>query len=176
LVNASRRVLAAGLLVAVTAVVAVIIASTRSSGERIMYPLSLPGGYGVAASISGEEAVRSVQGLHWNPEKIRVKDAVVVQYSDGTILWAAYVGKDACKLADTMAEKMAVHEAELPYTAPILHSIGGHRVYLSMDKRDGGLHAFWCRDGLVAWVRLGASASTDPVQVLGLFIEGVKTG
>lgn len=105
----------------------------------------------------GEEAIAATRGLHWNPKDIPVTRAVIVTYADGTRLWASRVSGDACSALARMVSAMRIHEAELPYTAPIEHSVDGVIVYFSMDKRTDGLHAMWCSDDLVIWVQLGAS-------------------
>jgi len=126
--------------------------------------------------VSGSEAVRLVRGIHWEPGRVTVERAVVVFYSDGSILWASYVGGAACSLAERMAEKMTVYESELPYTAPAPHRVGGVTVYLTLDKRDESLHAFWCRGGLVVWVRLGAAGASDPARLIGFLVKRVSAG
>ncbi len=128
----------------------------KHSGD-IGYPSQLPGGYKPVSVIRGEEAVAATRGLHWNPSDIPVTRAVIVTYADGTRLWASRVSGDACSVLARMVSAMRMHEAELPYTAPIEHSVDGVTVYFSMDKRTGGLHALWCSHGLVIWVQLGAS-------------------
>ena len=136
------------------------------------YPESLPGGYRVVSVLSGDEAVSATRGLHWNPSSIPVAEAVVITYADGTRLWASKVKGNACKVLARMVSAMRIHEAELPYTAPVAHVVGGERVYFSMDKRSGGLHALWCSDGLVIWVKLGASG----FQGLRAIIEYYRGG
>ncbi|ABM80067.1 hypothetical protein [Hyperthermus butylicus] len=164
-------------LLAIVLAITVLAAYTHhDEGGGIDYPETLPGGYHVARLATGSEAVEMIRGLHWSPEKIDVDDALVAIYTDGTILWASYVDSNACPIAASMAEKMREYETELPYTAPIPHSFGDTLVYLTMNKHDGSLHAFWCRDGLVVWVRLGAAGARDPVGLLELFIEEVKKG
>ncbi len=125
--------------------------------SAIDYPRELPGGYPVIRVITGKKAASLVASIHWSPSRIPVVDAIIVEYSDGTRLWAVTVNDDACQVASRMAEKMRIYESQLPYTAPVLHSIGDTQVYLSMDKRTGGLHAFWCRGNIVAWVEVGSS-------------------
>lgn len=171
----SRRLLLLFIIPAL-ALAAVLAIHTSHDGSGIGYPETLPGGYGVARLATGSEAVEMVRGLHWSPERISVRDALVAVYTDGTVLWASYVGDNACSVAASMARKIAEYEEELPYTAPIPHSFGDVVVYLTMDKRDGSLHAFWCRDGLVVWVHLGAAGANNPVGLLELFIEKVKRG
>lgn len=126
-------------------------------GKGLSYPSRLPGGYEPVSVLKGEKAVAATRGLHWNPSDIPVRESVIVTYSDGTRLWVSRVDGDACKVLSRMVNAMEMHEAELPYTAPIRHNVAGTPVYFSMDKRTGGLHALWCSDDLVIWVQLGAS-------------------
>jgi len=126
-------------------------------GEALSYPHQLPGGYEPVSVLRGEKAVAATRGLHWHPGDIPVTRSIVVTYSDGTRLWVSRVSGGACKALSRMVDAIRVHEAELPYTAPIRHSVDGVPVYFTMDKRSGGLHALWCSHGLVIWVQLGAS-------------------
>ena len=129
----------------------------EKKAKEVSYPGELPGGYRPVSVLRGGEAVEATRGLHWSPGDIPVEKAVVVTYSDGTRLWVSRVRGSACEAVAKMAQAMAMHASELPYTAPIRHTVDGIPLYFSMDKRTGGLHAFWCSNGLVIWAQLGAS-------------------
>ncbi len=149
------------IVVAVAVVVALLLPGvlkpTTSSSEP--YPPTLPGGYKVYRAYTGEKAVEIVKRLHWHPSEVKIEKAYVVQYTDGTIIWLAYVGSrdKACSDVEAMVKAMYKYASRLPYTPPVNHTMWGHQVYLSMDKRDGSLHVFWCQDGYTVWVRVGAS-------------------
>lgn len=173
-------VLAAAVLAAAAAAVLLMGSGGGSDGQAavggLFYPETLPGGYSVEKVVSGDEALAMVKGIHWEPGMVRAERALIVVYSDGTRLWIVDTGGDACGLVARMAEKMRMYQDRLPYTAPVEHSIGGTTVYMSLDKRDGRLHVFWCSGSLAVWAELGASAYTGQgaaLEVLGTLIEGV---
>jgi hypothetical protein len=143
------------------------------------YPKELPGGYKVARILSGEEAVKTAGGIHWNKSKVGgyIKKAVIVLYEDGTRLWIAYTGPNACQLVDRMAEKIAEHEQERPYSRPFQHQVSGVRVYFTVKQLPNGaqqLHAFWCKGESVVWLEIGAAGST-PQNLLTLLEQMVNT-
>jgi hypothetical protein len=129
--------------------------SVGPSEASINYPVALPQGYSIVSVVSGRDAVRLVSSIHWNPSRIPVVDAVVVEYGDGTRLWVARVSGSGCSVVERMASKMIMYAHQLPYTIPVPHTIDDKMVYLSLDRRSGGLHAFWCSGDLVVWVELG---------------------
>lgn len=146
----------------VAALAAALLHASHGGDVELRYPAALPGNATVVHVFTGERARGMVSGLHWSPGKVNasIKKAAVVMYSDGTILWLAYTGGDACNLTQRMAEKIKENEQRLPYTAPMPHVYRGVTLYFTVDKRTGGLHVFWCtRDGIVAWAQLGASAA-----------------
>ena len=151
-----RRLLLAVLALALLAGAATAYTSYKRS-PGIHYPHELPGGYTVAQIVSGQDAVELVKSIHWNPAAINASKALIIVYSDGTRVWITEVKGDACSYVALMAGKMRAYSNQLPYTPPAPHTIGQTTVYLSMDKRDGRLHAFWCKNRLVIWAELGAS-------------------
>jgi len=168
------------LLLAVAAAVVVAAASIlytseglggQASVEGIYYPEMLPGDYTVERIVSGKEALAAVKSIHWEPGMIKAEKALIVVYSDGTRLWIIDTGDNACELVDRMAEKMKAYADQLPYTAPFSHEVAGVTVYISQDKRDGGLHVFWCRGSLAVWAELGAAAYARQ----GAAIDVIKT-
>ena len=174
--------LAAALLAAAAA--AVLLLGSRGGFDSqaamggLFYPETLPGGYSVEEVVSGDEALAMVKGIHWEPDMVKAERTLIVVYSDGTRLWIVDTGGDACSLVAMMAKKMAMYQDRLPYTAPVEHSIGGTTVYMSLDKRDGRLHVFWCSGSLAVWAELGAAAYTGhdaALEVLSTLIQGVHT-
>ena len=143
------------------------------------YPEELPGGYRVAAAVTGGRAANLSAGIHWNPGKVRskIKDAAIIVYEDGTRLWLAYTGSNACSLVNRMAEKIAAHERELPYSRPFKHTINGTTMYFTVKQLPNGaqqLHVFWCKDGVVAWAEIGAAGS-DPQNLARLLYTLVNS-
>lgn len=138
----------------------------ESGGSHgFVYPDQLPGGYRVAAAVTGAQAANMSAGIHWNPGRVRseIRDAAIIVYEDGTRLWLAYTGDNACSLVNRMAEKIAAHEQELPYSKPFKHTINGTTMYFTVKQLPNGvqqLHVFWCKDGIVAWAEIGAAGST----------------
>ncbi len=145
---------------------------------NFVFPNILPGGYHVVNVKTGEEALRNMAYIHWNPKKVSmaVSDAAIVMYSDGTRLWLSYAGDYACELVNRMAAKMAAYESKLPFTRPILHNLGSYDVYLSRGLRDGKLHAFWCQKGIVVWVEISRKAlsTIDPGVLLQALMESIR--
>ncbi len=145
---------------------------------NFVFPHTLPGGYHVVNVKTGEEALRNMAYIHWNPKKVSmaVSDAAIVTYNDGTRLWLSYAGNHACELVDRMAGKIASYESKLPFTRPIPHNLGGYNVYLSRGLHDGKLHAFWCQEGIVVWVEISREAlsTIDPGVLLQALIEGIR--
>ena len=167
------------LAAAVALLVAAVYSAYSSPAGGFTYPEQLPGGYKVAKVVSGEEAARVTGGIHWNSTRVgsRIKDAAIVVYEDGTRLWIAYTGPNACQLVNRMAEKIAEHEQELPYSRPFQHEIDGTNVYFTVKQLPNGvqqLHAFWCKDGTVVWVEVGAAGSTaqNLVKLLDEMVAG----
>ncbi len=170
-------ILAAILSVALVAVgLLVLVASRHSvSPHGSIYPSELPGGYHVVAVINGSRAVEAVKKLHMNPGHIDVVEAYIVKYSDGTILWISRVRGDACEAVKRMAEVMTRLASMLPYTAPTKHVIGGVEVYLTLDKRDGSIHAFWCRGDYSVWARVAALNRKEAAEKLAYLLQAVAT-
>lgn len=162
-----KPILAAALALALMALT--LAAARWGGGPGLSYPETLPGGYRVARVVSGPEALEMAKSIHWNPSAIEITKAVIVVYTDGTRLWITETKGDACRYAEQMAEKIAIYSEQLPYTPPIPHEIEGVKVYLTLDKRNGRLHAFWCRDSIIAWAELGESG----IQGLKRLIETV---
>ncbi len=140
------------------AIVAFVILSTRQGGTSaanagVPVPRSLAG-VPLVRLLEGEEAVRTVVGIHW--EKIPIERAAIAEYgADDRLyfrLWVAVV-RDPCRLVEAMAEKMREYAGMLPYTAPqvINHTV---RFYVTLDKRDGTLHVFWCEPPYVIWLHI----------------------
>ena len=125
----------------------------NQSSKAIPVPEELAG-IPLARHVSGEEAVKTVVGIHW--EKVPVEKAAIAEYgSNGRLyfrLWVAVVN-DPCRLVDEMAEKMREYASVLPYTAPrpINHTV---LFYVTIDKRDGTLHVFWCEPPYVIWLHI----------------------
>jgi len=133
--------------------------AAMSGGGRVdgfRFPEELPSGATVVNAQAGPEAVSAVKSIHWDPGAVGITDAALVHYSDGTLLWLT-AAEDACSLVDRMAQKIALEEERLPYTAPLQLSVDGVKVYLVADKRTGQVHAFWCRGKLAAWAQLGVN-------------------
>jgi len=178
----SKRLLATLLALSVVLLLATFMKVSGKRGDAIEYPLSLPGNYTVARLLSGKEAMHVSSAIHWNPGKVaeNIKDAIIVDYTDGTRLWATRVRGDACGLVERMAEKIAMHEDRLPYSRPFMHTIGNVTVYFTVKTLAPGvsqLHAFWCKDNLVVWVEFGSSAYGSPerlMRILYLFMDTVR--
>ena len=151
-----RRRLAAAAVLAALAAVALVVFLVRGhpGGSAWSYPQRLPDGARPVEVVVGEKAVEATRGIHWEPGMIEIKDAAIVTYSDGTRLWLSYAGSRACELLDMMARQMTLHQEELPYTAPMSHTVEGAKVYISFDKRTPKLHIFWCRGGVDAWAEI----------------------
>ncbi len=149
-----RRRLAAALAVLAAAALVVLLAWGHPGGSAWSYPQKLPDGARPVEVVVGEKAVEATKGIHWEPGAIKIKDAAIVTYSDGTRLWLSYAGDKACELLDMMARQMTLHQEELPYTAPMSHTVEGVKVYISFDKRTPKIHIFWCRGGMDAWAEI----------------------
>lgn len=128
-----------------------------NQSEKATVPERLPDGTPAIRIVRGEEAVRLVRSIHWSPSRIGVVDAAIATYSSGARIWVAVTTTDPCRLAEEMAQKMSLYAEELPYTTPVSHRLQGKTVYLSLDKRTGGLHAFWCTGHRLVWVELPPS-------------------
>ena len=142
-----------------------------SSPSSMPLPPRILGGYRLEAIVTGEKAVEMVSRIHWEP--IRVDDAVIARYGSDTgfIVWVARV-HDACRLVHMMAEKMRKYADMLPYTAPTNITHGGITFYVSIDKRNGSRHIFWCEDGYVIWLQ--AIGVTDQ-QLIDAIVSLVST-
>ncbi len=112
-------------------------------------------GYKLLHLVEGEKALEIIKGIHWEPGDIRLINAAIAEYgANGSIAFRLWVGvsNDACLLVETMAQRMKMYENVLPYTAPVNHTLAGHLVYFSRDKRDSRIHAFWCEGKYVIWL------------------------
>lgn len=119
------------------------------------YPSSLPGGYVPVKAVSGKKAVREILAIHGNPSVIPVKDAVIVDYSDGTELIASRVSGNPCTVLDELIGVLQAYGPSLGYSAPTRHQLWGKNIYLFMGAK---LNALWCGDkDLIIWVKLGRS-------------------
>jgi len=141
----------------------------NASTAGFHYPSRLPDGATVVDAASGQQVVEAVKRLHWEPSEIKVENAAMIHYSDGTILWLT-AADNACTMVEEMAGKIAAETRRLPYTEPVSLTVDGVRVYLVADKRSGAIHAFWCRGRLAAWAQLGVAPSNH-----SLLAETVKT-
>ncbi len=153
----SKRIVAIAVIGVVAVAVAMLLLYQGSSQTSISLPRELPDGTPAVKLLTGRDAVETVKSIHWSPGRIGVVDAAIAVYSSGARLWAAVTSSDACSLAEAMASKMKMYEGELPYTQPVEHEINGVKVYLSLDKRNGFLHAFWCKDRTIYWAELPPS-------------------
>ncbi len=121
----------------------------------LAYPPSLPGGYAPVRAVSGKKAVREILAIHGNPSIIPVKDAVIVDYSDGTELIASRVSGNPCTVLNELIGVLQAYGPSLGYSAPTRHRLWGKNVYLLMGAK---LNALWCGDeDLIIWVKLGRS-------------------
>lgn len=133
--------------------------SAMSGGQSIdgfHFPASLPDGATVVNAQGGPEAVAAVKHIHWEPEAVVIEKALLVSYSDGTLLWLS-AADNACQLTSLMAAKINASSKKLPYTPPVAVRVDHTTVYITLDKRNGQVHAFWCRGKLVAWAQLGVN-------------------
>jgi hypothetical protein len=91
--------------------------------------------------------------IHW--EGVPVEAAAIAEYGYplAARLWVAK-SSEACRLVERMAEKMREYASMLPYTAPIPAEHDSVTFYVSLDKRDGTLHVFWCESGYVIWLHV----------------------
>jgi len=154
-------ILVAVVAILVTSIVISLIhreAIVNSSSELENFlPTTLIDRYEVVEIVTGEDAIKMTKSIHWNPGNIAPLDAIVAIYSDGTRVWISKIDS-ACKVVEIMASKMQKYENMLPYTVPVQHNIGGKNIYLSLDKRSGKLHAFWCiNEKVLIWVETGSS-------------------
>ena len=127
----------------------------EKKATSIGYPQSLPGGYTPIRSVSGKKAVREILAIHGNPSIIPVRDAVIVDYSDGTELIASRVSENPCTVLNELISVLRAYGPSLGYSAPTKHQLWGKNVYLLMGAK---LNALWCGDeDLIIWVKLGRS-------------------
>jgi hypothetical protein len=123
-------------------------------------PGQLPDGAKIVKAMGGPEAVDLVKSIHLEQEPVQVEKALIVTYSDGTVLWLAESPSD-CSLVQAMAIKMNTTKAKLPYTPPVPARLDGTTVYMTMERFGDSLNAFWCRGRLVAWAKLGVPPSEE---------------
>ncbi len=159
------RLLPFALAAVAVVIVAVLVVSHAPSGgggssdlQLLAEKLSRLDGISAVRVVTGEEAVRLVTGIHFDPHAFHPRDAVIILYSDGSRLWVTRVD-DACDLVERMAERMRVLADRLPYTAPRAERVDGTTFYVSLDKRDGSVHIFWCepRSELAVWLEARSS-------------------
>ncbi len=139
-------------------IVAVLVVSHAPGNEGgglglLAEKLSRVDGVSAVRVVTGEEAVSTVTGIHFDPHAFHPKDALIILYSDGSRLWITRVN-DACSLVERMAERMRLMADRLPYTAPRAERVDGTTFYVSIDKRDGSVHVFWCEHhgDLAVWL------------------------
>ena len=168
------------LVIAAIAMYYTISSATRNDEQRTTsvytdYSMPLPpdvlAGYKLARLVTGEAARNIISRIHWEP--VEVENAAIAVYgnrSKGFIVWVARV-KGACRLVERMASKMAEYEHQLPYTAPQRVTHGGITFYISVDKRNGSRHIFWCEGEYVIWLQ-AAGVTSD--QLLDAIVKLVN--
>lgn len=139
---------------------------TTSSDLENFLPQTLADRYRIIELVVGEDAIKMTKSIHWNPSRIAPIDAIIAVYDDGTRVWISKID-NACRVVETMASKMQEYEDRLPYTVPVQHSINERDIYLSLDKRSGQLHAFWCiNEKVLIWVEVGSSGVDGLLEFL----------
>ncbi len=144
-----------------------------SQSEKVSFPMEI-GEVKALKYATGEEAIKMVMSIHWNPKALKgIEDAAVVLYSDGSRLWVTVFKSEdqALKLLNEMVSKISQYEAELPYGTPIPHAFEGVKVYFIPDKR-GGMHALWASGKYLIWLELGQ----DGINVLKALIKYYSSG
>ena len=150
-----RKYIALGIIIPIV-LVATILTLNAKEEEGPLFPMEVEGVKAIKYA-TGEQAIRMVMSIHWNPQAIKgVEDASVVLYSDGSRLWVTVFGSEeqAKELLSEMVNKISRFEAQLPYGKPIPHTFEGVTVYLIPDKR-GGMHALWASGRYLVWLELG---------------------
>lgn len=143
-------------------------------GRGIVYPERLPPDASIVRVVEGEEAVKASMGIHWNPGGTGIVEAVIVEYSDGTRLWASRTAGDADEYLAAMIQKIQRYEGALPFK--VLHKIDvrGVEVWVLMDKNVAGkTHLAWSRSGLVVWVEV-PPGKPDFQHYVEVLVEGVN--
>ncbi|WP_167827892.1 hypothetical protein [Pyrolobus fumarii] len=112
-------------------------------------------GYPLLRLVSGDEALRMVKGIHWEPGAIPASGAAVALYgiNDKVAyrLWIVEVS-NACLAVESMAKKIAEYSNQLPYTPPQPHNYGSVTFYITLDRRNGSYHIFWCEGSYALWL------------------------
>ncbi len=137
-------------------VLAYALTAQTHAGNAVLFPKEIEGVKAIKYAV-GEEAIKMVMSIHWNPQAIKgIKNAAVVLYSDGSRLWVTVFkdGKEAAKMLNEMVTKIERFEAQLPYGKPIPHTFEGARIYFIPDKR-GGMHALWASGKYLIWLEMG---------------------
>ncbi len=171
LVSLGVVLVAAGILVYIQGFMVNKGARGAVSASSMPLPPETLAGYRLAGVITGPKAVRMVSSIHWEP--IHVDDAVIARYGSdsGFIVWVARV-PGACRLVKLMAEKMRRYADMLPYTAPANITHGGITFYVSIDKRNGSRHIFWCEGDYVIWLQ---AIRVNSQQLIDAIVTLVKT-
>ncbi|MCE4598968.1 MAG: hypothetical protein F7C81_02065 [Desulfurococcales archaeon] len=125
----------------------------KLENSKLTYPKELPGNIGVINIYIGDDALSRIKSIHWDPSKILIEDAVIVEYSDGSRLWLAKTSK-AQELLNMMINKIKENQGMLPYQLIHKIDVSGVEVYIISDTRFPRIHAVWVENNIIAWLEV----------------------
>ena len=148
--------------------------SNNNIGVGVEYPEKLPDGSIVSNVVSGDQAIKMVKGLHWNPEKLVVTNAVVLEYTDGSRIWVT-VSDKSNKLMENMVSKIKEYESSLPFKIVHNISISGVSALLMSDLNDPSkIHVVWVKNNLLVWAEVRMSDPNLLSETITLLIDTIN--